>query len=191
MTSSNSSRLSFYGIFKDINCTKKILYNIPMWRFFLSRQKSNCKKLIHLVDLIETKLKEKNDLITQCNRSLNEYHSLTSKVLVAREKASKAAYILTTSTQQTGYKEIFANEAQTLYGAISYDIHQLRFLKESESDIGKLDSSLDLIRDSIRDLNNCSQDNVKIAIKLLNDTATHYTDMQRTISKIIADVLRS
>ncbi|MDM9585160.1 hypothetical protein [Nostoc sp. GT001] len=191
MTSSNYSRFSFELIIHDIRHIKSFLDTIPMWRFFLSKKKINCVIVRNIANLIEDRLNEEIQLIAQLNQSLSDWNSFTRKVLLAREKASSAAYILTTSTKQTGYKDIFANQAQTEYGEISSDINQLRFLKESESDMGKLDLSLDLIRDIIRDLNNCSQDDVKMAIKLFNDTATQYTDMQRTISKIIARVLRS
>ena len=188
MTSSNYSRLSFHSIFQDIEHIKEFLHNIPMWRFFLSPIKSNCKKVINVVNFLESQLKEKNDLITQCNRSLNEYHSLTSKVLVAREQASQAAQTLEIAPN---YKQMLTSQMLSSLGAIYYDINQLLVLNESESDIGKLNSSLELIRDSIRDLNNSSQDDIKMAIKLFNDTATYYTDMQKTISKIIASILRS
>ncbi|RCJ28647.1 hypothetical protein A6770_23150 [Nostoc minutum NIES-26] len=184
MTYSKSAKWSFDSICEDIKHIKEFLQHIPMWRFFLSPIKSNCRKVRNLVGMIENQLNEQIDLINQFHQSLKNCQELTSKVLVAREKAHKAALII--SEGQTKYNEIFTNDMETSYGAISAEIDQLPIPKgsELEKEIGKLDSLLKSIRDSIRDLKNCNQDDVKTAKELFHKIATNYTDMQQIMSKV-------
>ncbi|MCC5663656.1 hypothetical protein LC653_06870 [Nostoc sp. CHAB 5784] len=188
MTSTNSSRLRFNPIFENIKDIKEFLHKIPMWRFFLSPIKKKCQNVKNLISCIEKQLIEEIDIFSQFNQSLNNCHSLISEVLLARQQVHKAALLI---YEAKNYKPMATNNTENSYGKISSAINRLAITNNSESDRGELDSLLKLIRDSIKDLKSCSEDDVKRVIYLFNNIATHYTDMEIIISKIIASILIS
>ncbi|BAZ29751.1 hypothetical protein NIES4074_21980 [Cylindrospermum sp. NIES-4074] len=177
-----------FELLKDIvtaiKSIKDIFNNFPFSNPLLP-QKDKLIELRNKVDSLEEKI---NNSFPKLSHLVWSYSAIISEVKVARSISDKARQlIMNDPALSPNYTAIFANKLEDDYGRVDYGITQISLPDIAER--GALTEKSRMIRDLINHLKTVKRDDIDALQRIFNDIATHYSDMEAILGKLLQKLL--